>query len=76
MTRMPIGEICVRPGRHRRDLGDIAGLAESIGDIGLLHATTVDQHGNLLAGRRRLEAVRKLGWTSIPVHIVEAEPCS
>lgn len=73
---MPISAIRVSDQRHRRDLGDIAGLAESIEDIELLHAITVDQHGNLLAGRRRLEAARLLGWNTIAVKVVEGEPCA
>ena len=72
---MPISAIRVSDQRHRRDLCDIAGLAESTEDIGLLHAITVDQHGNLLAGRRRLEAARLLGWDTIPVNVMEVESC-
>ena len=56
--------------RHRLDLGDIAGLAESIEDLGLLHPITVDQDGRLLAGARRLAAYKRLGRTEIPVNIV------
>jgi ParB/Sulfiredoxin domain len=66
---MPIDQIRIGE-RHRRDLGDIAGLAESIEDVGLLHPITVDQHGHLLAGARRLAAYKWLGWTEIPVNIV------
>jgi ParB family transcriptional regulator, chromosome partitioning protein len=40
--------------RHRRDLGDIEGLAGSIAKIGLLNPITVDENGRLLAGARRL----------------------
>ena len=56
--------------RHRREMGDIAGLADSIQDIGLLHRITVDENGRLLAGARRLAACKLLGWTEIPVNIV------
>jgi ParB family chromosome partitioning protein len=66
---MPVDKICVGK-RHRRDLGDIAGLAESIEDLGLLHPITVDQDGRLLAGARRLAAYKRLGRTEIPVKIV------
>jgi ParB family chromosome partitioning protein len=68
----PITAIRVGEQRHRRDLGDIDGLAESIGDLGLLHPITVDQHGNLGAGARRLAACKKLGWTEIDVRVVRA----
>lgn len=45
----PIAEIMVGE-RHRRDLGDIEALAQSIAAIGLLHPITIDANGNLLAG--------------------------
>jgi ParB-like chromosome segregation protein Spo0J len=36
MTARALAEIRVRP-RHRRDMGDIAALAASISELGLLH---------------------------------------
>jgi hypothetical protein len=66
---LPIDQIRVGE-RHRLDLGDIAGLAESIEDLGLLHPITVDQDRLLLAGARRLAAYKRLGRTEIPVIIV------
>jgi ParB-like chromosome segregation protein Spo0J len=56
--------------RHRRDLGDIAALASSIADVGLLQPPAITHGGNLIAGMRRLEAVKHLGWATVPVHIV------
>jgi hypothetical protein len=54
----------IRIGKRRRlDLGDIAGLAESIEDLGLLHSITVDQDGRPLAGARRLAVYKRLGRT-------------
>jgi ParB family chromosome partitioning protein len=64
-----IGDIRVGK-RHRRDLGDIDGLAASIEDIGLLNPITVDEDSRLLAGARRLAACKRLGWKTIPVNIV------
>ena len=40
-------------GRHRRDMGDIASLAASIAQLGLLHPVVVNQKGELIAGERR-----------------------
>ena len=60
--------------RYRRDLGDIAALAISITDIGLLHPITVDEERRLLAGARRLTACKQLGWKEIPVRVVRCEP--
>jgi ParB/RepB/Spo0J family partition protein len=57
--------------RHRRDLGDIAGLATSIRDVGLLHPIVIRPDGVLIAGERRLAAAKQLGWAEIPVTIVD-----
>src|SRR5277367_741828 len=57
--------------RYRKDLGDLRTLAESIAEVGLLHPVVVTPVGRLIAGQRRLEACRSLGWTEIPVTVVD-----
>ena len=57
--------------RYRKDLGDLRGLADSIAEVGLLHPVVVTPEGRLIAGLRRLEACRTLGWTEIPVTVVD-----
>src|SRR5438132_2687400 len=59
-TPMEVAAIQVGP-RHRRDLGDVAGLAASIAEVGLLHPIVVNGAGELIAGGRRLEAAKLLG---------------
>lgn len=59
--------------RHRRDMGDIQALAESIKQNGLLHPIVVNSEGTLVAGERRLEACKKLGWKDIPATVVDLE---
>ena len=59
--------------RHRRDLGDIAALAELIREAGLLHPIVIQPDGKLIAGARRLAACKKLGWTQIPVNVVDID---
>jgi N6-adenosine-specific RNA methylase IME4/ParB-like chromosome segregation protein Spo0J len=57
--------------RYRRDLGDLRALAESIEEVGLLHPVVVTPEGRLIAGQRRLAACRLLGWSDIPVTVVD-----
>lgn len=57
--------------RHRKDVGDVSELAASIADVGLLHPIVLTPDSRLIAGQRRLEACRQLGWTEVPVHFVE-----
>lgn len=67
--RMPVADIRVGV-RDRADLGDLAVLQASITAIGLLHPVVVTEAGDLVAGGRRLAAVRGLGWESVPVTVV------
>lgn len=55
--------------RHRTDLGDIDALARSIDQRGLLQPMTITPDGVLVCGRRRLEAIRKLGWKTTSVWV-------
>jgi len=56
--------------RHRRDLGDIRGLAASIAGVGLIHPIVVTPSLRLVAGRRRLEACRLLRQKKVPVYVI------
>lgn len=61
--------------RVRRDLGDLSSLCASMTEVGLINPITVDgqEDGSyrLIAGARRLEAARRLGWLEIDAHVVE-----
>lgn len=73
MTTAPgvrLDEIIVE-GRHRKDLGDIAGLAESIAAVGVLQPVLVTEDMRLVAGHRRVEACRLLGWEGIPATVLD-----
>jgi ParB family chromosome partitioning protein len=72
MSEVMLSEIRIGT-RHRKHLGDIPALAKSIEEIGLLHPVVVTPDLDLIAGRRRLEAVKALGWTKVPVHVVSLE---
>jgi N6-adenosine-specific RNA methylase IME4 len=66
----PIDEIDVGV-RYRQDLGDLRTLAESIEAVGLLHPVVGSPPGRPLAGQRRLAACRLLGWSEVPVTVVD-----
>lgn len=67
-TRMLAG---IKEGdRRREDYGDIGALAASIGRYGLLQPIVLDDDGTLVAGGRRLRAVRQLGWLEVPVRLL------
>ncbi|PZF86152.1 ParB N-terminal domain-containing protein [Jiangella anatolica] len=55
--------------RHRTDLGDIDALAASIERIGLVQPPTVTPDSVLVCGRRRLAAMKRLGWHTTPVWV-------
>lgn len=67
LSEIAVGE------RYRKDLGDIEGLAVNIAQVGLLQPICVKPDCNLIDGLRRMEAVKLLGWTSIPVHHVDLQ---
>ena len=70
--KIPISSIRVGK-RHRQDVGDIRSLAHSIREIGLLHPPVVRSDGLLIAGERRLRALKLLGWTKVPVTILDLD---
>lgn len=69
-TMIPINRIQVG-ARFRKDLGDVAALAESIALVGLLHPVVVTPDFRLIAGARRLAAVQRLGWDNVPATVVD-----
>lgn len=64
--KLPISEITIGT-RRREDYGDLQTLADSIAKYGLLHPIVVNDSNNLVAGGRRLEAAKLLGWNEIEV---------
>jgi hypothetical protein len=67
---MKISDIKI-DSRARRDVCDIKSLAESIQRVRLLHPVVVDPQGNLIAGFRRIEALKFLGRDDIPATVVD-----
>lgn len=57
--------------RVRHDLGDLTSLKESMRQHGLLNPIVVTSDNVLVAGHRRLEAAKQLGWNTIAVRIID-----
>jgi ParB family transcriptional regulator, chromosome partitioning protein len=75
---LELGLIDVNPFQPRRDFNaeELAELAQSIKSQGLLQPVTVrpwQGRYQLVAGERRLRAVRDLGWTRIPALVREVD---
>ena len=59
--------------RIRKDYGDIASLADDIQDRGLINPPVVTPDYELIAGERRLEAMKKLDYKQIEVRVMSVE---
>ena len=57
--------------RVRADLGDLSALASSIAARGLIHPIALDHNNVLVAGHRRLEACKQLGWSEIDYTVID-----
>jgi ParB family chromosome partitioning protein len=70
IEQIPIDSLVVSALNVRRQIGDLTDLAASIRAIGLLQPIVIrpasDGGFEVVAGRRRLEACRRLGWEIIP----------
>lgn len=55
--------------RHRSNHGDLGSLADSMREVGQLQPIVVTDDLRLVAGERRLEAARSLGWVEIEAKI-------
>ena len=67
---VPIEDVKVK-NRIRKDMGDIAALADSMKRFGQISPIVISKDNVLIAGGRRLEAARSLGWRTI--NAIEAE---
>lgn len=63
---VPISKIKIG-SRFRKDPDDVSSLAESMSDIGLLHAIGITLDNWLVYGLRRLSAAKEIGWEKILV---------
>jgi len=68
-VQLPIEQIKIKK-RIRKDLGDLDPLINSLRRHGLMNPIVVSGKNELIAGRRRLESAKILGWQDIEVRIV------
>jgi ParB-like chromosome segregation protein Spo0J len=68
---VPIDQIRVGV-RRRQALGPLEALCRSIVARGLIHPILIRGDGVLVSGARRLEACRRLRWTTIPARRVDS----
>ncbi|MDR0758816.1 MAG: ParB N-terminal domain-containing protein [Treponema sp.] len=68
--QVPIKDIIVKK-RIRKDMGDIGALAESLKIYGQISPIVISRKGILIAGGRRLEAAKLLGWRTINAVVSE-----
>lgn len=57
--------------RVRTDLGDLEPLKNSLRTYGLLNPVTISRDYELIAGERRLQAAKAIGWTNINAVIID-----
>ena len=68
--QVPVEDIKVKK-RIRKELGDISSLAESMKRLGQISPIVISKNNVLIAGGRRLEAARSLGWRTINAVIAD-----
>ncbi len=68
--QIPIKDIKLR-NRIRRQVGDLSALKQSMRRHGLLQPVLIDSDNNLIAGFRRLEAAKELGWETLEARMLE-----
>ena len=69
--KVPIKDIAAK-NRIRKDLGDIEALAESLRRYGQISPIVITRDNVLIAGGRRLEAAKLLGWQNINAVILDS----
>jgi len=66
-----ISEIQIKK-RIRKETGNINELVESLNVHGLMNPIVITREYQLIAGFRRLESAKKLGWENIEASILDA----
>jgi ParB family transcriptional regulator, chromosome partitioning protein len=70
LVQIGVGDVLIRK-RIRKNLGDLTLLMDSMRRHGLLNPIVITRDRELVAGHRRLEAARRLGWQRITASIID-----
>jgi ParB family chromosome partitioning protein len=70
--QIPVKDIIVKK-RIRKEYGNIQALAESMKHFGQISPITVSKANVLIAGGRRLEAAKFLGWRTINAVVIDTD---
>ena len=68
--QIELDQVIIRK-RVRKNLGDLSSLMESMRKHGLLNPIVINNRNELVAGHRRTESARRLGWITIEARIVD-----
>jgi len=63
----------IKETHPQRGHGEIESLKKSIEEVGLINPITINKDKKLLAGRRRFQAVKELGWKEVDCRILPSE---
>ena len=63
----------IKETQAQRTHGEIESLKQSIKEVGLINPITINKAKKLLAGRRRFQAVKELGWKEVDCRILPSE---
>lgn len=67
---LPVADIVVGDRARKDTQHHLGALVVSIERFGLLHPVVINTRNELVAGGRRLAAVKRLGWPTVPVRVV------
>ena len=68
---IPVDDIRILPDRQRKDLGDLTGLINSIRNRGQLVPIVINEKDQLIAGERRLMALKQMGEKLVACRYLE-----
>lgn len=68
--QVPIDKVRVGV-RHRKDIGDLVPLADSMRELGQLQPLVLRPDYTLIAGERRLQAAVSLGWREVSAVVID-----